>query len=108
MLHEFGKFRTTWDVMVIILSIWICITQPFDVAFEPETFKSKAYYGFNYFTDAIFIFDIILNFRTTISDFITGVEIMNQRKIAKKYIYGRFFLDLIAAIPFELLSQYLI
>jgi Ion transport protein len=108
MIHEFGKFRTTWDIVVIILSIWICITQPFDIAFEPETFQTKIYSAFNFFIDGVFIFDIILNFRTTISDFITGEEVLNKKKIARKYIRGRFFIDLAAAVPFELISQYLI
>jgi hypothetical protein len=104
LLSEFGRFRTSWDVVVIILSVWICLTQPFDVAFEPDTFKTRLYSSFNFFVDGVFIIDIILNFRTTISDFITGEEITDKRKIARKYFFGRFFLDLIAAIPFELLS----
>jgi hypothetical protein len=49
-----------------------------------------------------------LNFRTTISDFVTGEEITDKKKIARKYIFGRFCIDIAAAIPFELLSQYLI
>jgi hypothetical protein len=49
--------------------------------------------------------DIALNFRTTIYDFITGQEITDTSKIARKYLLGRFFFDLIAAIPFEFLSQ---
>ena len=105
MLSEFGRFRTSWDIVVIILSVWICLTQPFDVAFEPETFKTRIYSIFNFFIDVVFILDIILNFRTTISDFITGEEITDKRKIARKYFFGRFFLDLVAAIPFELLCE---
>jgi hypothetical protein len=104
LLSEFGRFRTSWDVVVIILSVWICLTQPFDVVFEPDTFKTRLYSSFNFFVDGVFILDIILNFRTTISDFITGEEITDKRKIAGKYFFGRFFLDLVAAIPFELLS----
>ena len=83
MLHEFGRFRTSWDVLVIILSVWICLTQPFDIAFEPEIFKTNQYSSFNYFTDGVFIFDIFLNFRTTISDFITGEEITDKKKITR-------------------------
>lgn len=108
LIHENGKFRTSWDIFVIILSIQISFTQPFDIAFEPTAFRTFSFSVFNYMTDVIFILDIIFNFRTTISDFITGEEIMSIRKITQSYIKGRFVLDLMAAIPFELLSQFLL
>jgi hypothetical protein len=52
---------------------------PFDIAFEPEGLKNYAFTIFNYITDAIFLIDIIFNFRTTISDFITGEEITDSK-----------------------------
>jgi hypothetical protein len=59
---------------------------------------------FNYLCDALFIIDIFLNFRTTISDFITGNEITSSKRIAIAYLKGRFLLDLISAIPFEIIG----
>jgi hypothetical protein len=47
--------------------------------------------------------DIIFNFRTTIADFITGDEIRDSKTIAIKYLKGQFFIDLIAAIPMDLI-----
>ncbi len=52
----------------------------------------------------IFILDILFNFRTTISDYITGEEITNVKKITRNYLNGRFLFDLLAGIPFELIS----
>jgi hypothetical protein len=88
-----------------MLSLWICFTLPLDIAFEPEGFKNDAYAIFNYLTDAIFLIDIVFNFRTTIQDFITGNEITDSKQIAMKYIKGRFFFDLLAAVPFEFISN---
>ena len=65
--------------MIILLSLWICFTLPLDIAFEPATFNSRIYTIFNYTTDALFALDIIFNFRTTISDFITGDEITDSK-----------------------------
>jgi len=62
-----------------MLSLWICFALPFDIAFEPEGFKDQAFTIFNYLTDAIFLVDIIFNFRTSISDFITGNEITDSK-----------------------------
>jgi hypothetical protein len=50
--------------------------------------------------------DMIFNFRTTISDFITGDEVTDSKKIAINYLKGRFIFDLIAAIPFEMISYH--
>jgi len=61
------------------------------------------YKTFSHIIDAIFIIDVLFNFRTTISDFITGDEVVCGKVIAWKYLKGRFILDLVAAIPFELI-----
>ena len=107
LIHENSRFRTSWDVFVIMLSLWICFTLPVDIAFEPEGLKNWGFTIFNYLTDAIFLIDIMFNFRTTIQDFITGDEVTDSKQIAMSYIKGRFFLDLLAAIPFELISNLL-
>lgn len=58
---------------------------------------------FNEMIDILFILDIIFNFRTTISDFITGDEITDSKTIALKYLKGQFLIDIIAAIPMDLI-----
>ena len=72
LIQESGKFRTTWDIIIIILSIWISFAQPFEIAFNPPGMKEGSFKNFNYFIDIMFITDVVLNFRTTIYDFITG------------------------------------
>jgi len=54
--------------------------------------------------DIMFIIDIIINFRTT---YVNSKEevISNARKIAIHYLKGWFLIDLVAAIPFDLLVQ---
>jgi len=48
--------------------------------------------------------DIVLNFRTTYVNSKTGTEVINSRKIMLNYAFhGRFFIDLLASIPFELI-----
>ena len=36
-----SKFRTRWDMMIIILSFWNCIILPIHIAFEPEFLDSS-------------------------------------------------------------------
>ena len=52
--------------------------------------------------DFLFFFDIILNFRTSFIDPLTGDEIKDGKKITINYICGgRFVIDLLAIIPFD-------
>ncbi len=51
--------------------------------------------------DFIFFIDIIINFRTTFIHPRTGDEESKPKVIAKNYLKGRFWIDLLASIPFD-------
>ncbi|VDD97088.1 unnamed protein product [Enterobius vermicularis] len=56
--------------------------------------------------DIMFIVDIIINFRTTYvneNDEISMIVVSHPGKIAKHYFKGWFIIDMIAAVPFDLL-----
>ena len=54
--------------------------------------------------DFIFLIDIIITFRTVFIDDI-GQEVSNPRLIAKNYITGQFWFDLMATIPMDLILE---
>ena len=94
------NLRMKWDIFVMALAIWNCISIPFDVAFQPE--MSTVYIVFEHLVDFFFGLDIIISFRTTYINEKTGFEVVEAKKIAWNYfISGRFFVDLAASIPFE-------
>ena len=99
-LRHNDNFRMKWDMYVMILAIWNCVSIPFDVAFDPET---NIYYSlFEHFIDLCFVIDIFIAFRTTFINSKTGFEVVKCSEIALNYIItGRFFVDLAASIPFE-------
>lgn len=100
MIHHNDNFRVRWDIFVMALALWNCLSIPFDVAFEPEI--PKEYEIFEYFVDTCFIIDIFVAFRTTFINEKTGFEVVEGHLIAWNYIIsGRFFIDLAASIPFE-------
>ena len=59
---------------------------------------------FNSFVDFLFLLDIIVTFRTTFYDPQTGDEVNSKVKIAKKYLLGRFWIDLASTIPIDNLA----
>ena len=88
----------------MLLAIYNCLMIPFVVAFEPP--DSETLNGWERFVDVSFGLDIIVNFRCTYVNLKTGFEICTNREVTMNYIKtGRFFVDLAASIPFELLIQ---
>jgi hypothetical protein len=45
--------------------------------------------------------DILLNFRTTFYLQSTGDEIFDPKLIARKYLFGNFFIDVLSCIPID-------
>ena len=102
MMHHNNKFRIYWDVYVMLLAVYNSIEIPFTVAFEPDI--NIAYTVWERCVDVTFGVDIIINFRTSYINTKTGFEITNNKSVILNYIKsGRFFVDLSATIPWEIL-----
>lgn len=85
----------------MLLAIWNCFTIPVEVAFEPEEFEHPIFLVINSMIDLLFAIDLFIVFRTTYVDTYTGEEVLNGKQIAIKYLSGRFWIDLLATIPFD-------
>ena len=59
----------------------------------------------DYIIDCCFLIDILINFRTSYVSAYTGEEITEPKKITINYLSGRFWIDFIATVPFDLLFQ---
>lgn len=57
--------------------------------------------------DVLFVCDILIAFRTTYFDSISGEEIYNARKTAVEYLKSRFLIDFVSTIPLDSISEYL-
>lgn len=79
----------------------MCVVTPIYISFHDDVANSTdAWTILNVTFDIIFAIDILIEFNTAIYDDI--FKLVDERKsIAKNYIGGMFFLDLIAVIPFE-------
>jgi hypothetical protein len=78
---------------------------PFQVAFEPLFAEHFTFSISNYIIDFLFFFDIIITFRTTFIHSTKGEEIFNTKKIAINYLKVRFWVDLLATIPFDTFAE---
>jgi hypothetical protein len=57
---------------------------------------------FDYTIDLMFFLDIVITFFTTYVHPRTGEQVLNNLSIAWHYLKGRFWIDLLASVPFEL------
>jgi hypothetical protein len=96
-----SNLRLYWDIWIIALAVWNALNIPIDIAYEPDISMHAVMIALNALIDFNFFIDIILTFRTTYYDK-EGEEIFEWKKIAKKYLSGRFTVDLISTIPLDL------
>ncbi|XP_076680992.1 potassium voltage-gated channel seizure isoform X4 [Andrena cerasifolii] len=110
-LH-YSPFKAVWDWVILLLVMYTAIFTPYVAAFvlsDPDynSRKNKKYSDdpiviIDFIVDVTFIVDIIINFRTTFVN--SNDEVVSHpAKIAVHYLKGWFIIDLVAAIPFDLL-----
>ena len=100
--HHDSRKRMFWDLSIILLALWNCIYIPIDVAFKPES--GPALWWSDRVIDTLFVVDIVINFMTTYVNPKTSTVVKQPVRIVKNYLFrGRFIIDLLASIPFDLI-----
>ena len=93
-----------WDILVMITAVYTSFIAPLEVAFPDEQAMADLATG-NLACDVLFIIDLLVAFRTSYQNPNTGDEIYDPKMIAKNYIKGRFWIYMLAAIPFDYLAS---
>uniref|UniRef100_A0A3B4ZUJ0 Potassium voltage-gated channel subfamily H member 6 n=1 Tax=Stegastes partitus TaxID=144197 RepID=A0A3B4ZUJ0_9TELE len=110
-LH-YSPFKAVWDWVILLLVIYTAIFTPYSAAFllnevEEDRRRSCGYTCnplnvVDLVVDVMFIVDILINFRTTYVNHNDEV-VSHPGHIAQHYFKGWFLIDIVAAIPFDLL-----
>ncbi|XP_048095855.1 potassium voltage-gated channel subfamily H member 7 [Alosa alosa] len=110
-LH-YSPFKAVWDWLILLLVIYTAIFTPYSAAFllndREEQKRRECGYScsplnvVDLMVDIMFIIDILINFRTTYVNLNEEV-VSHPAKIAIHYFKGWFLIDMVAAIPFDLL-----
>ncbi|CAG9530029.1 unnamed protein product [Cercopithifilaria johnstoni] len=105
---HYSPFKAVWDWIILLLVIYTAIFTPYVAAFLlREDSSRRARFSepleiIDLIVDIMFIVDIIINFRTTYVNENDEV-VSHPGKIAIHYFKGWFVIDMIAAVPFDLL-----
>ncbi|XP_021328182.1 voltage-gated inwardly rectifying potassium channel KCNH6 isoform X2 [Danio rerio] len=111
MLH-YSPFKAIWDWVILLLVLYTAVFTPFSAAFLLNELEDERRQTCGYtcnplnvvdvIVDVLFIADIVITFRTTYVNHNDEV-VTHPKRIAIHYIKGWFFIDMVAAIPFDLL-----
>lgn len=94
------QLKATWDIFVMVILVFSCLTIPYRVAFVKE--DTREWEFVNNGVDICFFIDIIIIFNTAYFD--DDYQIVENRKsISCAYLKGWFFIDSVSILPIEYL-----
>ncbi|KAG7267867.1 hypothetical protein CRUP_003447, partial [Coryphaenoides rupestris] len=107
-LLHYSVSKALWDWLILLATFYVAVTVPYNVSFTPydevDT-SARSTIVSDIAVEMLFILDIILNFRTTyVSQ--SGQVVYEARSICLHYATTWFFVDLVAALPFDLLYAF--
>ncbi|KAH1174269.1 hypothetical protein KIL84_002413 [Mauremys mutica] len=107
-LLHYSVFKALWDWLILLATFYVAVTVPYNVCFtgtEDSLTAARSTIVSDIAVEMLFILDIVLNFRTTyVSQ--SGQVVYDPRSICIHYVATWFFVDLIAALPFDLLYAF--
>ncbi|XP_072312539.1 voltage-gated delayed rectifier potassium channel KCNH4 [Eucyclogobius newberryi] len=101
-LLHYSLVKALWDWLILIATFYVAISVPYNVSFTPYAVSERSTMGTDIAVEMLFIIDIILNFRTTYVSK-SGQVVYDARSICIHYVTTWFFVDLVAALPVDLL-----
>lgn len=87
-----------WSMFLVACAILTVLFESYEVAFVPAGLQVSASTIFLYFLTFLFLVDMLLNFNLAFEERDRIVD--DRGRIAKRYLKGTFWLDLISVFPF--------
>lgn len=101
---ESDEWRGYWDTSVLVCAIFNAMAIPLTLSFYPSWAYDSIYPWADNMTNIVFFLDILVIFNTAILSK-DKERINDRRRIAKKYIRGMFFIDLVSSLPWNLMIR---
>ena len=98
-IDELNKYKQMWDGLVLIMAIFNSFAVPLEYVMTSLEYNSD-YQTLDLIINIMFLFDILLGFRTTYFDS-QGQEVRDSGLIVKNYLRGMFVVDFLSSIPYR-------
>ncbi|XP_053718415.1 potassium voltage-gated channel subfamily H member 8 [Synchiropus splendidus] len=105
-LLHYSTFKAGWDWLILLATFYVAVTVPYNVCFigdDDDLTRSTTVSDIA--VEILFIIDIVFNFRTSYVSK-SGQVIFDARQICFHYLTTWFIIDLVAALPFDLLYAF--
>ena len=93
--------KIVWDLWILLVLLVISLVVPYRLAFA--TSESYSWTVVYVTTDILFFIDIILTFFTSVSDEQKVYDITDRCEIAKRYLKGWFWIDVLSILPLDII-----
>eukprot|EP01039_Chlorochromonas_danica_P006251 gene6251-6892_t len=97
--HPDHPLKIAWDIALCLLVFYSLIIIPYHIGFNSNFTSSED--AVNIFITTCFALDILISFNTAYQDSATEKFVYRRRVIARHYLVFWFWVDLVAAIPFD-------
>ncbi|XP_034748600.1 potassium voltage-gated channel subfamily H member 8 [Etheostoma cragini] len=105
-LLHYSTFKAGWDWLILLATFYVAVTVPYNVCFiGDDDDLTRTTTVSDIAVEILFIIDIVFNFRTTYVSK-SGQVIFDARQICIHYLTTWFIIDLVAALPFDLLYAF--
>ncbi|KAM9434651.1 voltage-gated delayed rectifier potassium channel KCNH8 [Clarias gariepinus] len=104
-LLHFSTFKAGWDWLILLATFYVAVTVPYNVCFIGDEDLTRSTTVTDIAVEILFITDIVFNFRTTYVS-TSGQVIFDARQICIHYMTTWLVIDLVAALPFDLLYSF--
>ncbi|XP_071050671.1 voltage-gated delayed rectifier potassium channel KCNH8 isoform X2 [Onthophagus taurus] len=104
-LSHYGMFKSCWDWLMLMATFYVAVVVPYNASFVAsllQTDGQRPTHVVDVIVEALFFIDIVLNFRTTYVNK-KGEVVSDWRSISVNYLRTWFIVDMLAALPFDLL-----
>ena len=88
MIRMNDERKVYWECIIILFALYNCLETPIEIAFEPEWAKGNTFFVFQNLVNIFFFLDMIVAFRTTFYDLVTGDEVFSPKRSAMVYFKG--------------------
>ncbi|KAI1902476.1 hypothetical protein AGOR_G00045160 [Albula goreensis] len=104
-LLHYSTFKAGWDWLILLATFYVAVTVPYNVCFIGNHDLMRSTTVSDIAVEILFIIDIVFSFRTTYVSK-SGQVIFEARLICIHYMTTWFIIDLVAALPFDLLYAF--
>ncbi|KAM4631517.1 voltage-gated delayed rectifier potassium channel KCNH8 [Polymixia lowei] len=104
-LLHYSTFKAGWDWLILLATFYVAVTVPYNVCFIGDDDLTRSTTVSDIAVEILFIIDIVFSFRTTYVSK-SGQVIFEARLICIHYMTTWFIIDLVAALPFDLLYAF--